>query len=88
MRPNASTGRRSATTPKVEAENETTEQSIEEVDTGPGGHCGATHQSSAADLPPHIDTSDKPLPGPAHPTLQRTKRPRKTSTRKPFKTAG
>jgi transposase len=39
-------------------------------DTGPGGHCGATLQSSAADLPPHIDTSDQPLPGPAKPTLQ------------------
>jgi hypothetical protein len=34
-------------------------------DAGPGGHCGATQQSSAADLPPHIDTSDQPLPGPA-----------------------
>ena len=33
--------------------------------TGPGGHCGATHESSAVDLPPHIDTSDQPLPGPA-----------------------
>jgi len=30
----------------------------------PGGHRGATHQSSAADLPPHIDTSDQPLPDP------------------------
>jgi transposase len=48
------------------------------AETGPGGHCGATHQSSAADLPPHIDTSDKPLPGPAEPTLQPASRPRKT----------
>jgi transposase len=38
--------------------------------TGPGGHCGATQESSAVDLPPHIDTSDQPLPGPAKPTLQ------------------
>ena len=38
--------------------------------TGPGGHCGATKESSAADLPPHIDTSDQPLPGPAEPTLR------------------
>ena len=38
--------------------------------TGPGGHCGATQESSAVDLPPHIDTSDQPLPGPAQPTLQ------------------
>jgi transposase len=35
--------------------------------TGPGGHMGATLQSSAADLNPKIDTSEKPLPGPAEP---------------------
>ena len=39
------------------------------VETGPGGHCGATQESSAVDLPPHIDTSDQPLPGPAPTTL-------------------
>ena len=38
----------------------------------PGGHCGATQESSAVDLPPHIDTSDQPLPGPAEKTLRRT----------------
>lgn len=32
--------------------------------TGPGGQCGATLKSSAADLHPHIGTSAKPLPGP------------------------
>jgi len=46
-------------------------------ETGPGGHCGASQESSAVDLPPHIDTSDQPLPGPAKPTLQPTPRPRK-----------
>jgi hypothetical protein len=36
--------------------------------TGPGGHLGATLQSSAADPIPMIcDTSDKSLPGPAKP---------------------
>ncbi len=35
--------------------------------TGPGGHAGATLTSSAADLTPMIDTSDKSLPGPAQP---------------------
>jgi transposase len=40
--------------------------------TGPGGHCGATQESSAVDLPPHIDTSDQPLPGPAGNTLRPT----------------
>jgi transposase len=41
----------------------------EESEASPGGHCGATQLSSAVDLPPHIDTSDQPLPGPAHPTV-------------------
>jgi transposase len=36
----------------------------------PGGHCGASQESSAVDLPPHIDTSDQPLPGPAPVTLR------------------
>src|SRR5829696_3905818 len=45
--------------------------------TGPGGHRGATLQSSAADLPPHIDTSDQPLPGPAQKTLQPRRQARK-----------
>ena len=52
------------------------------AETGPGGHCGATQESSAVDLPPHIDTSDQPLPGPAKSTLQRTQRSRKTSPKK------
>jgi transposase len=39
---------------------------------GPGGHCGATQESSAVELPPHIDTSDQPLPGPAPSTLPAT----------------
>jgi transposase len=47
----------------------------------PGGHSGATQESSAADLPPRIDTSDKPLPGPAQPTLRRQQPRRKTLTR-------
>ncbi|HUK69064.1 MAG TPA: IS110 family transposase [Streptosporangiaceae bacterium] len=36
---------------------------------GPGGHSGATLSSSAADHSPVIGSSDKPLPGPALPTL-------------------
>jgi imidazolonepropionase-like amidohydrolase len=47
--------------------------------TGPGGHCGASQQSSAVDLPPHIDTSDQPLPGPATTTLRPASAPRKTN---------
>ncbi|MBE1490994.1 hypothetical protein H4W31_006632 [Plantactinospora soyae] len=38
-----------------------------QLGTGPGGHVGATLQSSAADLNPEIDTSEKSLPGPAEP---------------------
>jgi transposase len=37
------------------------------LETGPGGHTGATLRSSAADPIPTIDTSDKSLPGPAKP---------------------
>ena len=50
----------------------------ERLGAGPGGHCGATQESSAVDLPPHIDTSDQPLPGPANPTLQPAPRRRKS----------
>ncbi len=35
--------------------------------TGPGGHVGATLQSSAADPIPMAGTSEKSLPGPAEP---------------------
>jgi transposase len=56
-------------------------------ETGPGGHCGASQESSAVDPPPHIDTSDQPLPGPANPTLQPQRRPRKSATRQPLETA-
>jgi transposase len=38
--------------------------------TGPGGHVGATLQSSAADPNPKIDTSEKSLPGPAEDHLR------------------
>jgi transposase len=54
----------------------------------PGGHCGASHESSAVDLPPHIDTSDQPLPGPANTTLQPAKRPRKTTAKDSLQRAG
>ena len=60
----------------------------EPVGTGPGGHCGASLESSAVDLPPHIDTSDQPLPGPANPTLQASKPVRKTTPRKAPQTTG
>ena len=42
----------------------------------PGGHAGASSQSSAADLfTPVIGSSDQPLPGPAAPTLPLTSAP-------------
>ncbi len=50
------------------------------VETGPGGHRGASHKSSAAGSHPHSGTSDQPLPGPAHPTLPPALRPRKRPT--------
>ena len=55
---------------------------------GPGGHSGATLTSSAADLPPHIDTSDQPLPGPAKPTLQPATRAGKTTAARSLSRAG
>jgi transposase len=55
--------------------------------TGPGGHRGASQESSAVDLPPHIDTSDQPLPGPAKTTLQPTTRHRKTTKEKALPSA-
>ena len=57
----------------IATENQQADQSPTEVGTGPGGHCGASQESSAVDLPPHIDTSDQPLPGPAPTTLPGTK---------------
>jgi len=55
--------------------------------TGPGGHCGASQESSAVDLPPHIDTSDQPLPGPAAPTLRPTPSTRKNPDRQALEPA-
>jgi transposase len=48
------------------------------VETGPGGHRGASHESSAAGSHPHTGTSDQPLPGPAPTTLPAPTPPRKT----------
>jgi transposase len=39
------------------------------LQAGSGGHCGATLTSSAADLTPHVGTSDQPQPEPAPTTL-------------------
>lgn len=49
----------------------------EDVEAGPGGHRGATQESSAAGSHPHTGTSDQPLPGPAPTTLRRTVTARK-----------
>jgi transposase len=44
--------------------------SASEPEAGPGGHSGASSQSSAADLfTPVVGSSEQPLPGPAAPTL-------------------
>jgi transposase len=48
---------------------------------GPGGHSGATLQSSAADRSPVIGTSDQPLPGPAPATLAPSTTTPKTKAR-------
>jgi transposase len=51
--------------------------------TGPGGHLGATLDSSAVDSNPDIDASKKSLPGPAgtHATRAKSSRPDRSSTR-------
>jgi transposase len=46
-----------------------TEAPTVSVEAGPGGHRGASQESSAAGSHPHTDTSDQPLPGPAPTTL-------------------
>jgi transposase len=56
--------------------------------TGPGGHSGASHVSSAAGFHPHTDTSDQPLPGPAQPTLRAPSTTRKINHRKAPQTTG
>lgn len=63
-------------------------QRAAESGAGPGGHCGATQESSAADLHPHIGTSDKPLPGPADPTLRPAAASRKPNRRSDLAATG
>jgi transposase len=57
------------------------------VGTGPGGHCGATQESSAAGSHPHTGTSDQPLPGPAPRTLPARATARKTPISRPLEPA-
>jgi transposase len=61
--------------------------SATELEAGPGGHSGASSQSSAADLfTPVIGSSDQPLPGPADQTLPATtpvSNPRAASAARP-----
>lgn len=59
-----------------------------DVEAGPGGHRGASLQSSAAGSHPHTDTSDQPLPGPAPKTLRPTTPPRKTEPTKRLQPTG
>ncbi len=47
-------------------------RTFDDMQTGPGGRCEASQESSAVDLRPHIDTSDQPLPGPVQVTLPGT----------------
>jgi transposase len=58
--------------------SDATAATTEGVNAGPGGHCGASHVSSAAGSIPHTGTSDQPLPGPASTTLRPPATPGKT----------
>jgi transposase len=57
------------------------------ANAGPGGHRGASQESSAAGSNPHTDASDQPLPGPAPTTLPAATIPRKRPTVKPLQPA-
>ncbi|GAB6985282.1 hypothetical protein JCM10369A_18060 [Nocardioides pyridinolyticus] len=54
----------------------------------PGGHCGASLTSSAADSHPHIDTSDQPLPDPHQRRYAAPPRPRKSHDTSPLQSPG
>ncbi len=72
----------------ADAQRAVAADTAEEIGAGPGGHCGASQESSAVDLPPHIDTSDQPLPGPAHTTLRPTPPARKAHPDNALRSAG
>jgi transposase len=57
------------------------------VNAGPGGHRGASLQSSAAGFHPHTSTSDQPLPGPAPTTLPAGTPARKSNISRPLQAA-
>ena len=57
-------------------------------DAGPGGQCEASQESSAAGSHPHTSTSDRPLPGPADPTLRPAPTSRKTGSGRTLKATG
>jgi hypothetical protein len=59
----------------------------EHADPGPGGHRGASHQSSAAGSHPHTGTSDQRLPGPAPATLPASTPPAKAPPAAPLQPA-
>ena len=77
----------------TDARRAATHAAAEPEGAGPGGHCGASLISSAADSHPLIDTSDQPLPGPAPTTLRaHTRNPedptRQTPQDRPLTTEG
>ena len=57
------------------------------ADAGPGGHCGASLESSAAGSHPYTSTSDQPLPGPARTTLPAPTSTQKSSISRPLQPA-
>ena len=60
---------------------------ITAAEASPGGHCGASHKSSAAGSHPHAGTSDQPLPGPAQATLPASNGVRKSPCSRQFEPA-
>ena len=58
------------------------------AEAGPEGHCGASQESSAVDLPPHIDTSDQPLPDSRTRRYAAQPQPRKRKAHAPLPNTG
>jgi transposase len=62
----------------ADAERDRARDELQLDGASPGGHCGASQESSAAGSHPHTSTSDQPLPGPAETTLRPAPTTRKT----------
>jgi transposase len=61
---------------------------VESIGASPGGQSGASQDPARPTYPPHIGTSDRPLPDPQQRRYAAPTRPRKTTPRKKLQTTG